>query len=138
MKTFLAFLLSVSFVSATDSAGTYNPTITQQLNLDDPDAVLTSGCMYIQVDNVVHVSCYFETVDPTSSNISTTFAISLPISSSFTIKADCAGVGTSSVTSTTETAQVSADLVYGGCIVKFVSVGTASRPMSVMFTYKVL
>lgn len=75
-------------VTPTLASGTWTPTVTSVANVASSTAYV---CLYSRVGNTVTVSGVVD-IDPTSADIATTFDLSLPVASAFTLITDASGV----------------------------------------------
>ena len=123
---------AVQINGGTITYGTYSPTATAELNLD---SVSASTAQYARVGNTVTVSGE-ATIDPTAGTSSTTFRLSLPVSSNIGATAQCGGAGVQNYTAF-PAAFIRGDATNDACQFLFQSGGTGSTTLNFSFTYLV-
>jgi hypothetical protein len=89
--TLKTYFDTLYLTTSTVYSGTYTPTLTNDANIDSSTAYT---CIYARVGNVVTVSGEFA-VDPTSSAVTTSLRMTLPIASNLAATGDCSGVANS-------------------------------------------
>lgn len=111
---------------------TYAPTAVAVTNVTSATA---SECQWLQVGTSVTVSGVV-TVDPTSAG-AVSVGIPLPVPSSFTTTAQCAGTA-ACPTIAGQCAAVLADTTNDRASMQWIAVDTTSQPMVFTFTYQVV
>ena len=129
-----AMVASLSITAGAIIAGTYTPTLTNDINITSSTAY---ACQYMRVGNVVTVSGTVG-IRPTASTTSSLISLSLPIASTFGGSYQCGGLARQ-VTEPSDTSTggfvagaTKADLVF------YSSYSGTSRDWTFSFTYQIV
>ena len=113
-----------------NSGGTYTPTITNRVNIDSITPQVTS---YIRVGNIVHVGGAI--VVNSTTTVTSSFEMSLPIASDFTSQYNLAGVGTNQ---SYEVAIIIASIANNTAVFTWIAADIDPVILTFNFTYRIL
>lgn len=112
-------------------SNTYTPTLTNTTNIDSSSA---NEGRWVRVGDVVHVSLSVD-VDPTSTG-ATVLEMSLPVPSNFGSVRDCSGTGCA--VGADQACAVRANVANDRAELNYSAASSASREISVIFSYEVI